>query len=99
MGATVVRVLPPEMMRELLREGLQIIDTREALPDGQFRLRGCRCGSEDVVYLRIRDGSREPWMVRCLACGAQGERKEICHEAQVDWNTNKAVKPIIRRVI
>ncbi|MBQ7346064.1 MAG: hypothetical protein IJW45_08405 [Oscillospiraceae bacterium] len=68
-------------------------------PDGQFRLRRCRCRHEDVRYLRVRaeDGS-EPWVVRCFGCGATGAAKMIRHDAQIYWNHEMAEKPKRRNV-
>lgn len=68
-------------------------------PDSHFRLMPCKCGSENVAYLRIRLENEELWAVRCLGCCETGKPSTVRHEAQLYWNKNKAAKQIIRRAI
>ena len=57
-------------------------------PDSQYRLRPCRCRSDNVAYVQYQypDGPR--WAVKCFDCGAA----IICswprprHDAQLAWN-------------
>ena len=51
--------------------------------DGPYRLRRCKCGSDNVVYIRGVDGL---WRVRCFDCGNTGDGDEVQHGAQVKWN-------------
>ena len=78
---------------------LIVIDAKIPVPDSQFCLRPCRCGSESVWYLQIRVGAADPWIVRCFGCGQTSEPFPIRHDAQIYWNTNMATPPIIRRGI
>ncbi len=56
-------------------------------PDSQFRLRRCKCGSDNVAYCQYLHGVQEPWRVRCFDCGFTVDRKKVFrHEAQVAWN-------------
>lgn len=89
------RHLPPERVMELrLFLGAEIIETKVAAPDSQYRLRDCRsCGSDDLAYLRIRSAEGPRWRVRCMRCGAMGTGCEVCHDAQMDWNQITAVTP------
>lgn len=75
----------------LRTEEMVVIDTKIPVPDSQFRLRPCRCGSENVGYLQIRAGAVDPWIVRCFGCGKTSEPFPIRHDAQIYWNTNMAV--------
>lgn len=78
---------------------LIVIDTKIPDPDSQFRLRPCRCSSENVGYLQIYVGDLKPWAVRCFTCGKTSDMFPIRHDAQIYWNTNMAARPIIRRAI
>lgn len=71
-------------------QGLDVADTEIPDRDGQYRLRPCKCGSEQVIYLQLRSGGRLPWAARCMDCGVMGRERPIRHDAQLDWNTNKA---------
>lgn len=56
-------------------------------PDSQFRLRPCRCGSDNVAFAQYKMGRQEPWRVRCFDCGFTVDREKVFrHEAQVEWN-------------
>ena len=80
-------------------EEMVVIDTKIPDPDSQFRLRPCRCRSENVGYLQIRTGDRKPWAVRCFTCGKTSDMFLVRHDAQIYWNTNMAGRPNNRRVI
>ncbi len=66
----------------------RILETIKPAPDTQYRLRPCRCRSENVAYLLYQypDGLR--WAVRCFDCGHTiilswpGPR----HDVQLAWN-------------
>lgn len=55
-------------------------------PDGQYRLRACRCGAggECVAYALI--GRDEKWRAICMVCGAESCGAETMHGAQMEWN-------------
>ena len=56
-------------------------------PDSQFRLRQCKCGSDNVAYAQYRKDRQEPWRVRCFDCGFTVDKaKAFRHEAQTAWN-------------
>lgn len=55
----------------------------KAEPDSQYRLRNCRCGSDNVAYVLGVDGL---WRGHCFDCGHTGEGAEIRHDAQIRWN-------------
>lgn len=77
-------------LAQLREQGLDVADTEIPDRDGQFRLRACKCGSEDTAYLKLRLEGSTPWAARCMACGAMGRALPVRHDAQLDWNTNKA---------
>ena len=52
-------------------------------PDGQYRLRPCKCGSDNVAYMLGVDGL---WRVHCFECGCNGPRSTVRHNAQIKWN-------------
>ncbi len=56
-------------------------------PDSQYRLKGCKCGSDNVAYMLGVDGL---WRVRCFDCGCSGSGSAVRHEAQVKWNGGAA---------
>lgn len=60
-----------------------VIEIKKAEPDSQYRLRNCRCGSDNVAYVM---GVDERWRVHCFDCGCDGPGATVRHEAQVKWN-------------
>lgn len=75
-------------------EELQVADILDPDPDGQFRLRGCSCGSPTVAYLQLVEGS---WAVRCMRCKKTSPPFPVRHDAQIHWNTKMADLPPDRR--
>lgn len=64
-----------------------VIEILVPIPDGQYRLRNCRCHSDNVAYERYRDGKEEKWRVRCFNCGhAVDKGCAVRHDAQLAWN-------------
>ena len=59
------------------------VEIKLADPDSQWRLRPCKCKSDNVAYVLGTDGM---WRVRCFDCGNTGDASEVKHEAQVKWN-------------
>ena len=60
-------------------------------PESQFRLRRCKCGSDNVAYCQYLLGRQELWRVRCFDCGFTVDRHRLFrHEAQVAWNEEVA---------
>lgn len=55
-------------------------------PDGQFRLKPCDCGSEDVVYQSFQGMSGTDYRVKCLNCGRRTFWRQCMHDAQMIWN-------------
>lgn len=53
------------------------------VPDSQYRLKACKCGNDQPVYIQGRDGE---WRVECLDCGKQTGDYEERHGAQMEWN-------------
>lgn len=57
-------------------------------PDSHYRLRPCRCSSDNVAYVKILCGDGvERWRAECFDCGIRTAGYfEIMHDAQVAWN-------------
>lgn len=56
-------------------------------PDSQYRLRPCKCGSDNVAFAQYRKDGYEPWRVRCFDCGFTVDKESACrHDVQVLWN-------------
>ena len=56
-------------------------------PDSQFRLKPCRCGSDNVAFAQYSADGTEPWRVRCFDCGYTVDRvQHMRHGAQLAWN-------------
>lgn len=64
------------------------MDEMKPSPDSQFRLRPCKCGSDNVAFAQYRKDGHEPWRVRCFDCGFTVDKESACrHDVQVLWNT------------
>ena len=59
------------------------VEIKLADPDSQWRLRPCKCKSDNVAYVHDVHGQ---WQVRCFDCGHSGAAAKVRHEAQVKWN-------------
>lgn len=63
------------------------IEVRPAEPDSQYRLRPCRCKSDNVAYVKYAAGDGEKWKVRCFDCGHTVDKGDMVrHDAQRFWN-------------
>ena len=69
-----------EVDKMILDNDVEIVRPNQ---DGPYRLRRCKCGSDNVVYIR---GVDSLWRVRCFDCGHTGPGDKVQHEAQVKWN-------------
>ncbi len=64
------------------------------VPDSQYRLRPCKCGSDNVAYVQYEDVEEKEqadvlvnkWRVQCFDCGNIGHGSTVRHEAQIKWN-------------
>ena len=59
------------------------VEIKLADPDSQWRLRPCKCKSDNVAYVLGADGM---WRVRCFDCGNTGAKAAVRHDAQLLWN-------------
>ena len=59
------------------------IEIKKPDPDSHFRLRPCKCSSDNVAYVLMNDGQ---WHAECFDCGRMGPAHSDRHEAQVTWN-------------
>lgn len=53
------------------------------VPDSQYRLKACKCGNDQPVYVV---GCDRKWRVMCLDCKKETKGFEVQHDAQTDWN-------------
>ncbi len=49
--------------------------------DSQYRLKSCRCGNDQPVYLQGKDSK---WRAECLDCGSHTGNHEERHGAQME---------------
>lgn len=62
------------------------IEIKKPDPDSHFRLRPCKCGSDNVAYVRYTNGG-DAWRVSCFDCGHTVDKgHHDRHDAQVVWN-------------
>ena len=62
------------------------MDELKPSPDSQFRLRPCKCGSENVVYQSYEGPAGMIYRVKCRSCGIRTFWRLCRHDAQVEWN-------------
>lgn len=62
------------------------MDELKPSPDSQFRLRPCKCGSEDVVYQSYQGPEGTIYRVKCRSCGIRTFWRLCRHDVQVEWN-------------
>lgn len=70
------------------------IEIKKPDPDSQWRLKPCKCGSDNVAYVKYLDGPEEAWAVQCFDCGLRVARMpgyKVRHEAQVKWNKGETL--------
>lgn len=70
--------------------GSNIIRAEVPDRDSQYRLRECKCGCPDVIYLQVYSAVGAVWETMCTGCGTKGKAFPIRHDAQVFWNHNMA---------
>lgn len=65
-----------------------VIETKKADPDSQWRLRPCKkCRSENVAYVQYNGRGGAAWRVKCFDCGYTVDKgNTVRHDAQVNWN-------------
>ena len=70
-----------------------VLEMNKPDPQGQYRLKPCECGSEEVVYLHCRDiFGNLFWRVRCMDCGAETVSMfAVQHGAQLGWNSRSGI--------
>lgn len=66
------------------------MDELKPSPDSQFRLRPCKCGSEDVVYQSFQGMNGTCHRVKCNICGLRTFWRRCRHDVQVLWNREGA---------
>ena len=65
------------------------VEIKVPQPDSQYRLVNCKCGSDNVAYVKYLDGYGEAWAVQCFDCGRMAAKIPGCriqHDVQVMWN-------------
>lgn len=63
------------------------IEIRKPEPDSQYRLRSCRCKSDNVAYVKYEDQDGEKWRASCFDCGRTVDKGQtVQHDAQMAWN-------------
>lgn len=66
-----------------------VIKIVKPVPDSQFRLLSCNCGSDNVAYVKYRqeDTAEDAWKVSCFDCGRTVDKVDaVQHDAQRSWN-------------
>ena len=68
-----------------------VIQISRPAPDSHYRLRNCRCQSDNVSYVQYEGDGAERWRVLCFDCGNTVDKGcTVKHEAQVAWNEKMA---------
>ena len=63
------------------------IEIKAPDPDSQYRLRPCRCKSDNVAYVKYQAQGEELWRVQCFDCGRTVDKRcRVRHDAQLAWN-------------
>lgn len=56
-------------------------------PDSHYLLLPCRCTSDNVAYVRYKEGCKELWRVQCFDCHRVVDLGTgVRHQVQVVWN-------------
>ena len=64
-----------------------IIEIKKPDPDSQWRLRPCKCGSDNVAYVYYDGKGGAKWRVSCFDCGHTVDKgNKVRHDAQLNWN-------------
>ena len=60
--------------------------------DSQYRLVPCRCGSDNVAYVKYEAQNQEKWRVCCFDCGNVVDKGcTVRHDAQLAWNRQEGM--------
>lgn len=63
------------------------IEIKVPSPDSQYRLRSCKCGSDNVAYVHYNGRGGAKWRVQCFDCGHTVDKGyRVRHDAQLAWN-------------
>lgn len=64
-----------------------VIAIKKADPDSQYRLRPCKCKSDNVAYVHYDGRGGAAWRVQCFDCGFTVDKvNRVRHDAQNRWN-------------
>ena len=65
-----------------------VIEIKQAAPDGQYRLVPCKkCKGDNVAYVHYNGRGGAKWCVTCFACGHTVDKGCTArHDAQIKWN-------------
>ena len=65
-----------------------VIEIKQAAPDGQYRLLQCpKCKSDNVAYVHYNGRGGAKWRVECFDCGHTVDKGcRVRHDAQLAWN-------------
>ena len=57
-------------------------------PDSHWRLKPCRCRSDNVAYEQYNGRGGAAWRCKCFDCGYTVDKgNKVRHDAQVVWNS------------
>ena len=60
-------------------------------PDSHYRLRPCKCKSDNVAYEQYNGKGGAKWRVKCYDCGFSVDKgNRVQHDAQNNWNQEVA---------
>lgn len=63
------------------------IEIKVPAPDSQYRLKPCKCGSDNVAYVHYNGRGGAKWRVTCFDCGHTVDKgNQVRHDAQQNWN-------------
>ena len=65
-----------------------VISITKPEPDSHFRLVPCRCGSDNIAYVKFVTPMGDSYRVSCFDCGCTMTPSGIVskHTAQMHWN-------------
>lgn len=70
----------------------EVIEKIKPYPDSQYRLRPCKCGSDNVGYEHYNGRGGAKWRVECFDCGHTVDKgNTVRHDAQLLWNGGTSV--------
>ena len=63
------------------------IEIKVPAPDSQYRLKPCKCTSDNVAYVHYNGRGGAKWRVQCFYCGHTVDKGyRVRHDAQLAWN-------------